>query len=176
MMCLTFKHGRGPRGSPSISTRQWDSSSPEEKAARIKALEVLRTMRKGHSFAFSCRHIGMDPRAAKRQLSSYIYKRRRRWRAKKKDHLERAMLIYTRGRIRSVVINDSETASVIGRYLNDVKNMLVSGNLNLIERYRNIKVTDTNGKEHTLETRLEQIKEIELSREQAFFNDNIYDY
>jgi hypothetical protein len=173
---LTFKHERGPKGSPSISIQRWDSLSPEEKAARIRALEVLRTMRKGHSFAFSCRYISIDPRAAKRQLGYYIYKRRRRWRAKKKDHLERAMLIYTKGRIRSVVINDSETASTIGKYLNDVKNMLISGNLGLIEKYRNIKVKDTGGKEHTLETKLEQIKEIELSREQAFLNDNIYDY
>lgn len=60
-------------------------------------------------------------------------------------------------------------AHLIGAYFNDTKKLLeYSGDLTLLEKYKKRVIIDAEGKKHHLETRIEQIKEIELSREQEF--------
>jgi hypothetical protein len=132
-------------------------------------------MRAGRSFTLSTKYAGIDPRTAKEHLHGYIHKKRGRWHARSKDKIERGLLIYTRGRIRVIIVNDSEVASTIGEYLNDIKRLLTSGNLKLLEKYKNVVIRDANGKLHRPETRLERLEEIELSREEVPFSD-IYDY
>ncbi len=87
------------------------------------------------------------------------------------------MVIYTKGKLRSMIIDNNIVASTIGRYLNDVKFMLIGklGYDEFVERYKNLSIIDLDGKEHRLETRLSKLKDIELSREDVPFSD-IYDY
>jgi hypothetical protein len=147
------------------------------KAQRVRALEVLRNMRANHSLTASCKLVGMDIRAAKSQLGNAIFKKRRRYHARKTDHLERGMFIYERGRIRTIIVNDPKTASALGHYLNDIK-LLLRGKLNFPtfkQRYQTIVIVDVDGKVHKLEVRLDRLTEIELSREDVVFVD-IYDY
>jgi len=110
-------------------------------------------------------------------VGSAIYKKKRRWHAKKVDKIQRGMFIYEQGRIKTVVLHDSEAASVLGKYLNNVKLML-TGSLDYVEfekMYKYMSIRDAYGKWHKLETRLEAIKDIELAKEQIIFGD-VYDY
>ena len=166
---------RTSKRSPKQSERSWGALSPKEKALRVRALEVIRLMRTGHYLTAASRQVGIDPRTAKAQLRGCIYKRRGRWKAKAKDKLDRGLVIYERGRQRAIVVNKSETATMIGQYLNDVKKVLETGNIEVLEGYRKAIIVDAEGKKHKLELRLEAIKEIELAKEEVEFAD-IYAY
>ena len=158
-----------------IFKKKWLSLSPTEKVARVRALEVFRLIKEGRSLYSASESVGIDPRTAKAQLGVYLFKRKHRWHARPRNHIERALIIYEKGRITQILIKDSETASLIGRYLNDAKKVLVSGDKILLKQYRNVLIKDTNGKKHRLEVRPAKIEEIELSREDVEFSD-IYAY
>jgi ArsR family metal-binding transcriptional regulator len=132
-------------------------------------------MRGGETMTYASGRVGCDPRAVKRHLGRYIYKRKHRWRARKNDQIERGMTIYERGKVRAVTINDSDMAHLIGEYFNSIKKVLESGDHTPLETYRTAVVIDAHGKKHHLETSVEQIMEIELSRENVEFVD-VYVY
>jgi hypothetical protein len=155
--------------------KRWVSLTPSEKATRVRALETVRRVREGQSLTKASRSVGISPRTAHSHLGPYLFKRKRRWHARAEDRIERALVIYERGRITQVVVKDSKTASRVGQYLNDVKNVLVSGDKSLLKKYRNRVVKDSNGKKHCFEVRIDKIKVIELSREEVEFSD-IYAY
>ena len=52
----------------------------------------------------------------------------------------------------SIEINDSRTASLIGRYHNAVKQFLNTGNKKALKKFRKKKIKDINGNLHSLET------------------------
>jgi hypothetical protein len=158
-----------------VHTKHWDDLNPKWKELRVRSLAAIRSMRAGKSLTFSAKLVGISPRALKSHLGSYIYKKGHRWKARKKDRIERGMTIYERGMIRSIILNDSETASLIGEYFNDVKRVLESGNLRLLEKYRKAIIKDSKGRRHRLELRIELIEQIELGRENVEFAD-IYAY
>jgi hypothetical protein len=160
---------------PSQSKKPWKSLSPKEKELRVRALEVIRMMRNGSCLTAASQQVGIDPRTAKAQLRGYLSKKRGRWKAKLRDRIERGLMLYERGRIGTIIVNDSDVASVIGHYLNNTKKVLETGDLTLLSRYEKLPIIDAEGKKHQLETRIEQIKEIELGREEVEFAD-IYAY
>jgi hypothetical protein len=149
--------------------------SPAGKALRVKALEVLRLMRNKFHLTSASRQVGIGFRAAKAELKGSIYKRRGRWKAKPQDKIERGLVIYERGRIRHIIVKNSDEATVIGQYFNDIKKVLETGDLTLLSKYKKHPITDAKGRKHKLELRLEAIKEIELAREDVEMAD-IYAY
>jgi len=84
------------------------------------------------------------------------------------------LIIYEDGQTKTVSTKDSKTATVIGKYLNDTKKIL-SGDVGLLEKYKDMTIKDATGKLHHLEARLDMLKQIELSREDIEFGD-IYDH
>lgn len=147
----------------------WRSLKPQEKSAYKRTLSGLRLMRKGNSLRSAAKAVGTDPETMKKYLKGVLYKKRRRWHAKREDSLQRGIIIYTtKGRIRSVVVNRSSTASLIGRHMNDVK-LVLSGIEDydiFAERYKDAIITDSDGRQFRLETDLEELKEIMLKKEQ----------
>jgi hypothetical protein len=179
-----FKHKNGSRRSRSHAKRRrasyqkrWDQLSPADKVLCVKVLEVLRLMRNGYHLTSASRQVGIDFRTAKSRLRdyNYIYKKRGRWRARARDRISRGLVIYERGKIKTIVVNDSAIASIIGEYFNDTKKVLESGNAEPLWKYKKLTIRDAQGRKHKLETRLEKLKEIELSREDIEFGD-IYAY
>jgi hypothetical protein len=179
---LTSKRAQGPKGPQALLTRatygsvsgkHWDALKPAEKSARIRSLSVIGDMRSGKSFSSSVKHAGTTPKVAKANLKGYIYKRRGRWHARAIDSIERSMIIYTKGKIISLIIDNNIVASTIGRYLNDVKFVLIGklGYDEFIKRYKGMSIIDIDGKSHKLETRQNKLKDIELSREDIPFSD-----
>ena len=143
----------------------WASLTPSEQTMRVRALDTIRRMKEGESLSKASKSVGISPRNAKLNLGRYIYKRRGRWKARHTDHIGRGLTIYERGKLVDVVVDDSETASLIGQYLNDVKKALFSGDQTILKKYKKVSFNDSKGKKHKLETRLDKLKEIELGRE-----------
>ena len=65
--------------------KSWLKLSPKEKVERIRSLEVLRLMKEGKSLTASSKSVGIRTEAVKMNLGRLIYKRKRKWRAKKKE-------------------------------------------------------------------------------------------
>jgi hypothetical protein len=132
-------------------------------------------MREGKPLYTASRLRGIDARTVKAHLGRYIRKRHKRWHARRADRIERGLIVYERGNIVSIVVNDSETASIIGQYLNDVKKVLAAGDVSILKPYKKLIIRDAKRKKHKLETRLNRLKLIELKREEIEFTD-VYDY
>ena len=158
-----------------IFKKHWDFLKLKEKETRVRALETLRQMRVGQSLTSASKLIGISPKTARLQLGAYIFKRKRRWHAKAKDTIERGLVIYERGRVTHIVTNNSESASLVGQYFNDVKKALTANDERPLKKYKKVAIKDSAGKKHKLETRLEKVKYIELGRENLEFPD-VYDY
>lgn len=162
------------RKSPKI--RSWLKLSPSEKIDRVRSLEVLRLMKEGKSLTSASKSIGIKPKSVKRTLGKFIYKRRGKWRTKKiENNIQRELQIYERGKVRSIIVRNSKDASLIGRYYNDVKRGLMTGDWKPLRKYKKYKIKDAKDRLHRLETNPSKIKEIELAKEEPEFFD-IYRY
>jgi hypothetical protein len=142
---------------------------PKDRSIRILALKVLDLMRDKISLTRASREVGLDVQTVKQHIRSAIYKRKGRWKAKRFDRIQREMNIYEKGRIKSIVVTNSKDASLIGRYYNDVKKALETGNEKILRKYKRRIVKDAKGKKRRLETRLEKIFEIEEAKEEPEF-------
>ena len=154
-----------------ISRKGWDKLTPDQKDVRKLALEVLRQMRLGRSLTAVSKTIGINRETTKTQLSKAIYKRKGRWRARKWDRIERSLNIYEDGRIQPFLTRDSDTASLIGQYLNDVKKAIYNGDLRILGKYKKRVLKDSKGKKHRLETNIDKIKLILQGMEDIEFGD-----
>jgi hypothetical protein len=144
----------------------WFELKPKDRHLRNLSLKILSEMREGKSLTRASKEIGLDREIVKQHIKSTIYKRKRRWRAREFDKIQRGMNIYERGRIKSIVVTNSKDASLIGKYYNDVKKALETGDESILRKYKKKVIRDAKGKKHKLETRLEKILEIEESKEE----------
>ncbi len=141
----------------------------KDKDARVSSLEILRLMRKGFSLTKTSEKSRLDVDIVKQHIFSAIFKRKGRWRAKKKDFIERGLTFYEDGESKTIIVSNSERASLIGRYLNDVKKALETGNDKILKKYKRRVIRDAKGKKHKLEIRLEKVREIEEAKEEPEF-------
>jgi len=122
-----------------IYKRSWSTLTPRQKLLRKKSLEVLSQARKSKK---SVSKIAKEQRISLRTVlhnTNAYKKKKRRWITKRFDKIPRVMKINEKGREVSIEINDSRTASLIGRYHNAVKQFLNTGNkkaLNENQRYQ----------------------------------------
>jgi len=148
---------------------KWIKLKPKERHIRILSLKVLNEIRDRRSLTKVCKEFGIFPRTVRTHLGTSIYKKKGRWIAKKFDRIQRQLNIYERGRIKSIIVTNSKDASLIGKYYNDVKKALETGNESILKKYKRRYIRDTKGKRHKLETRLEKIREIEEAKEDPEF-------
>lgn len=152
--------------------KSWLKLSPKEKVERTRSLEVLRLVKDGKSLTASSKSVGISTETVKMNLGRFIYKHKRKWRAKKKENnIQREMQIYERGKINSIIVRNSKDASLIGRYYNDVKHGLMTGDWRPMQKYKKRKIRDVKGKVHRLETNPLKIQDIELAKEEPEFFD-----
>lgn len=157
-----------------MSRKPWAKLDSITKATRIRSLEAFRTLREGKSLAYSARYSGVDVRTVKAHLKGFIYKHHGRYKARSKDTIQRGLNIFERGKVRNIIVGDSDTASQIGLYYNDVKRVLTFGNPNQLKKWRTVIIKDINGKVHRLETNVNRLIEIKLRQENLDMNEGIY--
>jgi len=162
-------HKISSKRATNLSRRSWSRLTPRQKTRRITSLKVLSLVREGKSLVKWSREFGISLDIVKSHLKSAIRKKGKRWVAKAYDMIQRNMVISEKGESISIIITNSEDASLIGRYFNDVKKFLVSGDVSLLKKYKGKKIKDSRGKVHTLETNPQALYDIEEAREDEEF-------
>jgi len=154
--------------------KSWNELEPEEKELRERSLEVLseaRTTRK--SLTKIAKQKEISPKTVLRHTNAFK-KVNGRWVAKKFDKISRSMIMNEKGKKKSVEIDDSRTASAIGRYNNAVRE-LKRGNKKKLAEFSKIKIRDSNGNFHSFETDPDVIIRIEERVPEPEFVD-VYDF
>ena len=154
-----------------ISRRSWRSLSPGEKLLREKSLEVLSEVRRNKkSLTRASKDRGISIKSVLQHTGAFK-KFGNRWLPKAYDRISRVMAINENGRIVSIEVRDSRTASKIGRYHNAVKKYLETGDDTELKKFEDTKIRDAQGNTHTLETDADTIDEIAEGIEEPEFYD-----
>lgn len=150
--------------------RPWRKLSPRQKMLREKSLVVISELRNTKSKTISqtandnnitVKNVIKHTNGFKKVNGKPVVKR---W-----DRIQRVMRINSKGQEKSVTIQDSRTASVVGRYHNSVKYFLNTGVKTKLSKFRNKKVKDSKGKLHKLEINPEEIIRINQRIEEPEF-------
>lgn len=154
-----------------ISKRSWKVLSPHEKGTREKSLDVLREVRRGKkSLSTASKEQGISVKSVLKNTNAFK-KTGNRWTPKSYDRISRVMKINENGKCISIEVNDSRTASLIGRYHNAVKKYLDTGDTSGLEKFKGKTVKDANGNLHVFETDTEALDEIHEGIEEPEFYD-----
>ena len=159
-----------------IYKKSWSALNSKEKDLRIRSLEVVSEARNTNkSLTKIARQNGLSARTVLNHTNAF--KRvNKRWVAKKFDKISRSMIIYEKGKMTSIVINDSRHASTIGKYHNAKKEFLNTGNKKKLSEFSKKKIRDSNGKFHSFETRPKKIISIEERVEQEPERPQVYEF
>jgi hypothetical protein len=140
----------------------WEALTSQQKTDRHKSLQILRAMRKGANLSQMTEKFGMKTKDAIKNLGQYLYKENGKWNVTKTDSLEVEMRFYDReAGHTSIVTVSSKDRSLIGEYFNAVDKTLKDGDTSRLKKFDNIKIVDSAGNEHSFETRLDRLYEIE---------------
>ena len=149
--------------------RRWANLSPKQKLLRVQSLSVLVESRKSRQSLSKLAKKHDITRKTVLNNTNAFRKRRRRWVAKRHDKIPRVMKINENGKEVSIQINDSRTASLVGRYHNAVKKFLSTGDKKAFRRFRKKKIKDIDSKLHSFETNPASIIEINERIEEPEF-------
>jgi hypothetical protein len=140
----------------------WEALTSQQKTDRHKSLQILRAMRKGANLSQMTEKFGMKTKDAIKNLGQYLYKENGKWNVTKTDSLEVEMRFYERDAGHtSIITASSKDRSLIGEYFNAVDKTLKDGDTSRLKKFDNIKIVDSAGNEHSFETRLDRLYEIE---------------
>jgi len=152
-----------------VFKKSWNNLTSRQKLFRERSLEVLSKSRKStKSLSRIAKDFGMSVKTVINNTNGFK-KINQKWIPKKYDKISRVMKIKENGREISIEINDSRNASIIGRYLNDVKRFLETGNSKLLLRFKNKRIKDVNGDFHVLETNSTNLIKIQDKIEEPEF-------
>lgn len=133
-----------------VYKRGWSSINNKELIIRQKSLEVLSKVRHGESLTRASKELKISPKAVIKNTNAFR-KIRGKWIPKKFDKISRLMSIYENGKQEWIEINDSRTASKIGKYNNAVKEFLITGNEDVFKDFTKT-IRDSQGNIHYFET------------------------
>ncbi|MCH7647405.1 MAG: hypothetical protein IIA83_02200 [Thaumarchaeota archaeon] len=152
-----------------VYKKSWRTLTSRQKLFRERSLEVLSTSRKSSkSLSKIARDFGTSVKTVINNTNAFK-KINRKWIPKKYDRISRVMKINENGKEISIEINDSRRASLIGKYHNNVKRFLESGNVKLLLKFKHKRIKDVNNTFHSFETESEKIIEIHSRIEEPEF-------
>lgn len=156
-------------GEQDLSKVAWQLLSSQEKRDRNLSLQILRAMRKGSTLTQATEKVGVDKRFALKHLGTHLQKSGGRWHVARTDNFQSEMLIYSNGRVESIVVTNSRDRSRIGQYFTAVQKALETRNSSVLDKFKHTKIVDANGKEHHFETDLDRLYEIMDAQEEPEF-------
>jgi hypothetical protein len=149
----------------------WNALSSRERFVRERALEILSIARQsGQSLSKLSKEQHLPIKVVLKATNGFR-KSKRRWKAKRFDRISRTMAINEHGREVYIEITDSRQASIIGSYQSAVGKYLATGDQIVLDEFKGVRVRDSEGKFHVLETNLQALKEIHARREEPEFYD-----
>ena len=138
----------------------WSILTPKQKLFRRRSLEVLSESRKSKDSLTTIAKKNEISLSAVIRNTRAFRKKGKRWLPKKHDKIPRMMIINENGKAISIEINDSRVATIIGRYHNAIKEFLNTGDKEKLLKFKNVKIKDSKGNFHELETNTRTIIEI----------------
>jgi len=157
-------------GDVDLSNVSWQSLTSQEKRNRNLSLQILRSMRKGDSLTQATEQLGLTKEFALEHLGTRLQKEGGNWKATKTDSLQSEMMIYAEGHgVTSIVVTNSRDRSRIGKYFSALQKALKTGDPSGLEKFKDMKIKDANGKEYRFETDLEELYEIQDTQEEPEF-------
>lgn len=158
------------QGQP-IPKRSWFTLNPKEKLVRETSLKVLSDVRRNRkSLSQACKDAGISQKTVLNNTRAFK-KLGNRWTAKTYDTIPRVLKINENGKIQSIEVKDSRTASLIGRYHNAVKKYLETGDISELRKFEGKTVKDSQGRSHILESDSEALERIHEGIEEPEFYD-----
>lgn len=152
-----------------LSRKKWALLTSKQKYTRNLTLEVLRRMRKGESLSSASGNIGLGRSESLTYLGKSLFKKSGKWFPKTRDVIERAMKIYENGEIKTIIVTNSDDASLIGEYYNAVRNYLYTGDSSYLKPFKKKTIIDAYGNKHRLETNPKKVRDIEEAKEDSEF-------
>jgi hypothetical protein len=140
--------------------RSWASLSAKERVERERALDVLSNARRGGKSLYRLSKEHRISSFTVRKVTNAFRKVKGRWKPDKSDRISRSLLIYSKGNRLYIEVKNSRHASIIGKYHSAIGDYLNNGNFDALAEFRGIRVRDSSGNWHTLETDPEAIKEL----------------
>lgn len=127
-------------------------------------------MRKGESLSQTTERLGVNKDFAVKHLGKYLTKSRGKWIVTQTDRIEAEMLIYDRnhGQI-SIITTSSKDRYLIGKYFSSVQKALKNNDPSVLNKFKDRKIIDSEGKEHFFETDLERLYDIMEAQEEPEF-------
>ena len=154
-----------------LHKKSWKALNAKQKAIRRRSLDVLaesRTSKK--SVSKIAKENNISVRTVQNNTNA-LKKKKRRLVPKRFNKISRMITINENGKAVSVEINNSRTASVIGRYHNAVKQFLRTGDSSKLSSFENKRIRDASGKFHSFETDTDEIIRIEEKVEEPEFRE-----
>jgi len=146
-----------------LSQRPLSLLTPHQWTTRGKALHVLaRSRRFGESLTKTSREANISPETVRRYLGEAAFQKRgARWMATPLDLLARRMNLFENGKVVTVSIRDSRTASLIGKYDRDVKTFLEdpARDPSILKKWEGVTFRDAAGNPHSFETDPARLRE-----------------
>lgn len=149
--------------------RSWTLLSPRQKNNRERSLEVTSIARNSkQSLSKISKNHDISVKTVIRNTNAFK-KVNGKWVAKKFDRISRVLKINENGKEKSIETSNSKTASTIGVYHNAVKQFLNTGDSKALKQFKKLKIKDSNGNIHSLETNTQKLIEINERIEEPEF-------
>ncbi len=127
---------------------------------------MLNRIRRGEDPKNVISDTSLSPNELKKYLGNNIRYTKNTIKVSSYDKIPREMIISENGIDASVIVRDSKSASIIGRYQNAKRHFLETGDNSKLKKFSKIKLKDIDGKIHRLETNPNKIIEIEDRKEE----------
>ncbi|MCH7647721.1 MAG: hypothetical protein IIA83_03850 [Thaumarchaeota archaeon] len=138
----------------------------KQRVTRNDALSVLNKIRRGETPFDIIDEIGISKNNLLKHLGNNIKIKKNQVKATKSDQIPREMIISESGVEDSIIVKNLRDASIIGRYQNAKRHFLETGDSSKLKEFKKIKLKDTDGTIHKLETNPNKIIEIEDRKEE----------
>jgi len=138
----------------------------KQRVLRNDALSVLNRIRKGETPSVVIDEIDISKNDLLKHLGNNIKIKKQQIKVTKSDRIPREMVISEDGVEDSIIVKNSKDGSIIGRYHNAIRHFLETGDSSKLKEFEKIKLKDTDGTIHKLETNPNKIIEIEDRKEE----------
>ena len=154
--------GHPKAGEQSLRTR----ARARKRDAKLQ--QGLRAIRKGASLSEAAKSAALSPERLRKYLDDHkiAQKRHGRWRLIK-SKLRWEWAIFTQGTMVFVVVKDPATSSLIGSYLNAVRQFLDSNDPSALKKFKGVKVKDIKGQRYELETNPNTLYRLDLTERET---------
>ncbi|WP_340818285.1 hypothetical protein [Methanolobus sp. WCC4] len=155
-----------------LSKAKWETLTSLQKTDRRSSFQILRAMRKGASLEQMTKKLGMSNKDAIKNLGRYLYKENGRWKVTKIDSIQAEMRFYDRNAGNTTIVTtSSKDRYLINEYFDAVEKTLKDGDTSRLKKFDNIKLVDAEGNEHSFETRLERLYELDEAQVEHDFQE-----